>query len=349
MTYNLLLTEQKGSGSTSTQKESVDLNKQSNKFVFCDANNIVPKIDPKTNKSKTNDSKNNDPNIDCNCAPGKKYDETSCFSLEDLVDIVKAYNKHYKLNGSDKHIELSWEKSNDKRKYKKHLVDELTKALEDICSDQMCWLKQKFMTKLDKKRFDDITKNTFRPKTPQGKFKWLNTINLDDVMKQYEEMYKDFKYLGTVPMDFDHIEKKYNLSNINYKKMIDEGITKYGSVINFDNHDEDGSHWVGIFVNFSTGEISYFDSYGDEVPPKINDYMNNMVALYKKLCKKDAVKKVNDQRHQYKNSECGVYSINFILKSLSGKDMDDIFNNIVDDDNINLCRSVYFSGASRFV
>ena len=36
-----------------------------------------------------------------------------------------------------------------------------------------------------------LTKYTFRPDGPNGKFEWLNTYNINDVMKQYEDNKED--------------------------------------------------------------------------------------------------------------------------------------------------------------
>ena len=50
----------------------------------------------------------------------------------------------------------------------------------------------------------------------------------------------------------------------------------------------------------------------------------------------------NDIRHQYKNSECGVYSMNFIISFLEGKTFLDIIQNIINDENMNKKRDVYY-------
>ena len=42
---------------------------------------------------------------------------------------------------------------------KKHLLSELTSRLENICDNQICWLKQKFVKELKDK---DLLNNTFR-------------------------------------------------------------------------------------------------------------------------------------------------------------------------------------------
>ena len=56
----------------------------------------------------------------------------------------------------------------------------------------------------------------------------------------------------------------------------------------------------------------------------------------------DIVIKYNTFKHQFKNSECGVYSINFILRLLKGEKFKKITEEITLDDDINKCREVYF-------
>ena len=52
--------------------------------------------------------------------------------------------------------------------------------------------------------------------------------------------------------------------------------------------------------------------------------------------------KINNVRHQYKNSECGVYCIYFLTSLLEGKTFENVINNIVDDDNMNAKRNDFF-------
>ena len=48
-------------------------------------------------------------------------------------------------------------------------------------------------------------------------------------------------------------------------------------------------------------------------------------------------------KHQQGNSECGVYSINFILRLLKGKSFDHITSKRLSDEKVNKCRNVYFN------
>ena len=51
----------------------------------------------------------------------------------------------------------------------------------------------------------------------------------------------------------------------------------------------------------------------------------------------------NYLQHQKGNSECGVYSINFLKRLVNGESFDDIITNQLDDEKVNKCRKVYFS------
>ena len=50
----------------------------------------------------------------------------------------------------------------------------------------------------------------------------------------------------------------------------------------------------------------------------------------------------NDIRHQYKNSECGIYSINFIVQFLEGERFIDIIKNIQKDDEMHKNRYYFY-------
>jgi NifU-like protein involved in Fe-S cluster formation len=53
--------------------------------------------------------------------------------------------------------------------------------------------------------------------------------------------------------------------------------------------------------------------------------------------------KINNIRHQYKGSECGVYSINFIVEQLKNKSFEKVTRKIVDDDKMLNRRKKFFS------
>jgi hypothetical protein len=291
------------------------------------------------------------------CAPSKKYTDGSCFTLKSLKKIAEAHNRFVGAD-SNNLIKIIDSKS--------ELVKQLTNRITECNDDQLCWLDIKWIKQI---KDYDIHNNTFRPKGPQGRFKWLSTTNINDIMGQYEEKYPDFKFLGAVPLDFEDLEV-LGIGNLNFDELYKNGKKKLGLVINLDEHWKRGSHWVGFYADIETNKILFFDSYGIKPRHKITNFVKKIALwCYKRntlgiqygsstdtdfdtesnfmRAKKNKYEELmnisyNKIRHQFKNSECGVYSVNFILRLLKGESFEYICNNITLDDKVNECRKTYF-------
>jgi len=191
--------------------------------------------------------------------------------------------------------------------------------------DEVCLLRKSGLSEAEKK---NIEKSAFRPKMPSDWNKDLNTWLSDDdirmVMRQYEEAYPEFKFLEVVPIDFsaqdpyNKTEKKCiveTFCKVDFKELRAQGKTKIGAVFNLDPSYKGGSHWVGLFINIRKKEVNYFDSYGIAPPEQIARFMRNLTLQDKKL-----KLQFNSRRFQYKDSECGMYSMIFIISMLIGID-----------------------------
>jgi hypothetical protein len=143
-------------------------------------------------------------------------------------------------------------------------------------------------------------------------------------------------------------------------------ITKIGIVPNLDEHWQSGSHWVALYADLVKGNIYFFDSYGYRPEPRlrglakriaewkykkdtgkklefdVEDYMTENNKKLNEIEKKYDIR-YSTIRNQYKNSECGVYSMNFIIRLLNGSKFDDIIKKKLDDDIVNQCREIYFN------
>jgi len=292
--------------------------------------------------------------MDEKCAPSKKFKDGSCFTLKSLQIIAENYNK----NAKEK-ITIS----DDKQK----LVNTLEKKLGDKCNEQTCWLRLDFVKAIEN---PEILENTFRPQGPEKKYEWLSTTDINDVVSQYQEKHKNFLFLGAVPADFEELPV-LGIADLDFNELEKEGKTKIGMVINLDEHDKGGSHWVGLFANLKEGQVYYFDSFGKKPYKKTRKFINKIVKhIYKnKYSKKIHINKVihklknienlgggdseiknlnkldikyNTKQHQFNNSECGVYSINFVVRLVGGESFEDITNNITNDEKMNGCRKSYF-------
>jgi hypothetical protein len=294
--------------------------------------------------------------IDEKCAPSKSFKDGSCLTLKSLKLIIESYNKNIK--DINKKIIIS----NNKSK----MVKELEERLSDKCNNQTCWLRLDIVQQLEDKIKKDILENTFRPEGPEQKYTWLSTSDINDVVTQYQEKYKDFLFLGALPADFQEI-KFLGINDLDFADIEKEGKHKIGMVINLDVHTQGGSHWVALYTDLQKGQIYYFDSFAKKPSKRTKKFINKILKyLYKKNYNKDininslieTIKSSNENKdlknlkkfdirynniqHQFNNSECGVYSINFIVRLVGGENFDEITQNITKDNEMNKCRTKYF-------
>lgn len=294
---------------------------------------------------------------DKRCAPSKKFENGSCYTIESLKKIATVFNSQKK--NENKQIVIS----NNKQQLLKQLTNRISEC-------QSCWLR----TELIKNINDDTINNTFRPLGPDKKTAWLSTTDINEVAEQYEEKYNDFVFLGAVPFDFMELDM-LEINNINLKKLEKDGKTQIGLVINLDEHNQNGSHWVALYTNLIKKQIYFFDSVGEKPGKKIKWFVNKLTNYFHqrdnnsnlkvggimKIMNRIKTKEIKDKytsllqdkvsdidmrynkiQHQFKDTECGVYSINFIVRLTGGESFNDITNNITKDDKMNLCRETYF-------
>jgi hypothetical protein len=284
-----------------------------------------------------------DNEMDKKCAPGTTFKNGSCISLNILIEMANAYNAQ--SGGNPIKLYPSYEMLNP-AKYKKYLLKEFKKR-QTKCSSQQCWIEQGFVDRLNEKVQEELRKYTFRPEGPQGKFEWLNTIHINDVMEQYEKQYSDFKFLGAVPIDFDNL-KVLGIKDLNFNDLMKEGKTKLGIIFNSHEHTMPGEHWTSLFANLKEGKIYYSDSYGTRPEMRIR----KLIRRIAKFCQSglgiiNPIADYNNVRNQYGGSECGVYSINFILRMLRGETFNEVKSKKVPDKIINECRSLYFNNVNH--
>ncbi len=280
---------------------------------------------------------------DTKCAPTLEFENGSCYPLDLLVDMAEAFNKFNEEKGkNDKIILNSKEETLDPSNYKIYLLHEFKKRYN---GDQKDLVKENFTKFMDGKTKDYMENNVFRPEGPQGKFEWLSTIDINQVLKQYEEKYPDFLFLGAVPIDFDDLDY-LPFKKLNFNKIKSDGIKRIGVIFNLDEHDKSGSHWVSLFSDLEKAQVYFSDSYAIPPEKRISAFMKRISDHLEKEGLKCDVR-YNKTRHQRGGSECGVYSINFILRLLKGKTFDHITRKRLSDSKVNKCRAIYFGNKMK--
>jgi hypothetical protein len=278
----------------------------------------------------------------CNPALKRKEGET-CLSPEAIERIVKAYNNDYPHKKIT--IGAHTRKNHSSLKGGKH-YNKIWKTFKNAmseCNNELCVLKQ---SSLDKSEKTNMIETYFRPEKPAEWTKdhdaWLDSLNIEDVMNQYEQADSTFEFIGPVPIDFAK-ETSFGhcivdeLCKLDLKKMEKSGTKKIGIVFNLDEHDEPGSHWICGYIDIDRKAAYYFDSYGYKPPKRITDFMIGLT--------KQGINTLmyNDIRFQKKDSECGMYCLYVLICLLKGRSFADICKDVVDDDIMNAFRDILFA------
>ena len=271
------------------------------------------------------------------CSP-KNKDEVlgyTCYTSESLHKLKKIWNA--------RHPDVLVQ-SNDP----KEIWEQLRKNMSSSCNSEACWLRHQCIKHdIDK----NLWQNTFAPKAPkewkEKPHEWLSSVEIDQVMQQYEKSYKCFEFIGPSPIDYDkHLlfgecvwEELCKFSLLDMKK---RGKTKIGVILNLDPHYKEGSHWVALFINLKKKGIYYLDSYGDKMPRKIQKFTTMIKKQAAKLNETYTIEYVK-RRHQYSESECGMYSLYFIIQLLKDRPMSMFQNQRIKDERMQRLRKLYFN------
>lgn len=274
------------------------------------------------------------------CAPGRipHYEQYgTCFTRDELLRLIDLYNQSPAT--SKNRIQLSGQE--DERQLSRILDAKLRRAnakAQTQCSKEattdLCILEQPFIKEQSSHLYHLFKKAAFRPPKPvpwyKNKHTWLNTFNIQDVLKQYEQYDPTFKMLGVVPMDWADAlgpsgkPQGYCLEpqvcNVRLSELRAAGKTDFGIVFNLDPHTKSGSHWVSAFCHFEHDDpkfgICYFDSYAMKPPKPVLAFMASIKKQIEEILPEyanDFQVKYNQDRKQYNGSECGMFCILFIV------------------------------------
>jgi len=276
--------------------------------------------------------------VNCSPKPKDELNDFTCYTNKDLIYL----RDHWNARHPDVKI-----KSNSPKEIHK----QLTEYLKDICNNEACWLKQKTVFG----HLESELSDSFAPESPsewkKNPNEWLSSTDIMKVMKQYEKAYKCFDFIGPTPINFN-TRKLYGecvweeLCHFNLADQIKNGKTKIGIIFNTDPHYKGGSHWISLFINIKKGTIFFFDSAGDKIPDQIMKFVNNVIEQGHSLNKR--IDFTFDQNypveHQYGNTECGIYSLFFIVHMLEDKITSHYLKtHILKDDYMQNFRKVYFN------
>jgi hypothetical protein len=287
-----------------------------------------------TGGKKTRISHNGLTKMSCSPKNGPSND-FSCYTNEALFTLKDKWNS--------RHPDTIIHSNNPKE-----IWELLGKYMNKTCRRESCWLIQDFA----KGEMDEL-KQSFAPASPKEWKKnpneWLSSVDIMAVMKQYEKVYKCFDFFGPTPIDFDTKETDgvcvwEEICNLNLRQQQTNGKTKLGFIFNTDPHYKGGEHWISLFVNIKKGTIFFFDSAGNDIPREVQVLVDRIIKQGKELNIHFKFDKNYPVEHQYGNTECGVYSLFFIVHMLEDKITGNYLKtHILKDKYMEKFRKVYFN------
>ena len=291
------------------------------------------------NKTKKHDYKTfNFKKLRCSPKEKNNFNSFTCYTNDSLYKLRDQWNKRH----SNKMI-----KTNDP----KEIHSMLSSYLNSVCKTESCWLKQN-------KDFGKISEDiidSFAPESPSewknNPNEWLSSVDIDKVMNQYKKAYKCFEFIGPSPIDFDtktsHGECVWNeLCNFSLANQIKKGKNKIGIIFNTDPHNKSGSHWISLFINIKKKIICFFDSVGTKPSKEILKLVNRIIDQGHKINPKINFKfeRSDGVEHQNENTECGIYSLFFIIHMLQDKTSESFYKtHIIKDNQVQNYRKIYFN------
>jgi len=289
----------------------------------------------KNKLNQKNDSKTFKINV--KCSPEKRENDYTCYSDDSLLKLRNFWNARH----PDRRINTE---------EPREIWNELKNKMSNVCESESCWLRQKFIKEnVDK----ELLNFTFAPKSPEGwknnQNEWLSSVDIENVMKQYEHAYPSFQFIGPSPIDFDSL-KLYDqciwedLCKFDLYNSLHNNKSKIGIVFNTDPHYKGGSHWIALFINIQKKYIYYFDSNGNQAPTEIKTFIDRVKIQGQNLGINFNIMSNYPFEHQKQDSECGMYVLYFITQLITNKKEPSYFSKVrISDEEMNKLRNEYFN------
>ncbi len=267
------------------------------------------------------------------CSPKPQKNKSySCFSdggLNTLKDAWNAKHRDSPITATDPHA----------------IWKQLHANMPD-CNDETCWVKKLGLA--------DKLMDQFAPKAPEqwkkNPTEWLSSDEIISVMRQFERAFKNFRFIGPSPINYDTKRKNGvcvwpDLCEFSVADCIADGIDKVGVVFNTDPDTKGGEHWCLLFINIDKRFIVCVDSTGAPCGKITRRFVDTVIAQGRDLSPPIEFRfEQNLTRHQTGGTECGVYTLFFCIQLLRDKiDVEGLQSHRVSDAEVEKYRKIYFN------
>ena len=126
--------------------------------------------------------------------------------------------------------------------------------------------------------------------------------------------------------------------------MLDKNKTKIGIIFNTDPHYKSGAHWISMFLDLNKDFLFFFDSNGTPPSKEIVAFKDKILNQCAEIQKQVKYSDNSNFAHQKTNTECGMFSLYFIVNMLLEKLTPKYFKTKkISDSMMEGFRSIYFN------
>ena len=264
------------------------------------------------------------------CSPARSKSKGTCFTSDELKAMAISWNLA-KLGNP-----IEFEENTSKQE----LWESLRERFQPCFEGEHNWLESKKVMTILENKFPDLYKAinfyALKPKSTEKKNGWLSNMNINYVMQQYHEYCPNFVFLGCYSSDHYTLNNSFPLKEILSNK--------YSAwVFNLDKTGQPGSHWVAVFVENQKDNIKveYFDPVGDSPTKELELFLNTVKQKVRNAGRRITIE-ISTIVHQKGSSECGVYSLFYILQRIKGISKEAINNARISDKTMKNYRQTIF-------
>lgn len=190
----------------------------------------------------------------------------------------------------------------------------------------------------------------FKVPAPQGN-KLFSNFNENLILKQLHVVVPSFRDFECVLMDFHNDPDNPLTQIIQQSDFIDKvcsgEILTFGTIPNTLVSSGDTSkvgHWVALFGDFRGDKwtIEYYNSTGSNAPAGMWSWMQKLASNISESCKRECIAiNVSNVASQKGPTECGIYSLHYILCRLCGIDYRVFRKDVIKDSEVQKLRKLF--------
>lgn len=187
-----------------------------------------------------------------------------------------------------------------------------------------------------------------KTKGPADSTRLLDNFNIDDTLKRFSalgsEMFnKKFYHVGFQMIDF--LDTESELTEISLADLKKQGYDSMGVVFNTDVSTGRGKHWFCVYVDLASNPITieHFNSSGRAARESVSIWMSKQATELREAGYNVIEIKNADKIVQKSNTECGMWSLIYILWRLLGHSRTAFYASKPTDDEMIKLRKLLFN------